>query len=353
VEEALLEYYERELSVLRRLGQEFAQAYPKVAGRLLLEPGKCEDPHVERLIQAFALLAARIHHKIDDEFPAITDALLGILYPHYLAPVPSMSIVQFVLDPEQGKLTSGYTIPVGTQLYAKPIEGIQCRFRTCYPTTLWPIQMKSARFEPGDPSVTGSKSGSILRLELQCLPGMTFQELQLDKLRIYLDGESQLVHALYELLLNNSKEVRVSAGVGEGAKKASVLPLGSLQPVGFRVDEGLLAYPSHTFLGYRLLQEYFTFPQKFLFIDLQNLNRMERSGVGDRLEIMFILDRQPRADQVISSDTFKLGCTPIVNLFEQITEPIRLDQTQHEYMVIPDIRRPKANEVYAIQSVSL
>src|SRR5215475_11595832 len=134
MQDSMLAYYERELTYLRQIGQEFAQSYPKIASRLLLEPGKCEDPHVERLIQAFAFLAARIHHKIDDEFPAITDALLGILYPHYLAPIPSMSIVQFALDPVQGKLTTGYTIPSGAQVYAKPIEGIQCRFRTCYPT---------------------------------------------------------------------------------------------------------------------------------------------------------------------------------------------------------------------------
>ena len=133
--DALLTYYERELSHLRHLGQEFGQAYPKVAGRLLLEAGKCEDPHVERLIQAVAFLTARIQHKLDDEFPEITDALLGILYPHYLAPIPSMSIAQFVLDPEQGKVTSGYTIPRSTQVFSRPVEGVQCRFRTAYPVT--------------------------------------------------------------------------------------------------------------------------------------------------------------------------------------------------------------------------
>ena len=136
----LLPYYERELAFLRQSGAEFAVRYPKIASRLLLEAGKCEDPHVERLLQAFALLAARVHHKIDDEFPELTDALLGVLYPHYLAPIPSMSIVQFVLDPEQGKLTSGHLIPRDTMLYSQPVAGAPCRFRTCYPVTLWPIE---------------------------------------------------------------------------------------------------------------------------------------------------------------------------------------------------------------------
>ena len=156
MQDSLLEYYERELTIFRQLGQEFAQAYPKVASRLLLEPGKCEDPHVERLIQAVAFLAARIHHKIDDEFPEISNALLGLLYPHYLAPIPSMSVAEFTVDPEQGKLTSGYEIPRHSLLYSRPIDGTQCRFRTGYPLTLWPVTVTAARFDLPERVTTGS-----------------------------------------------------------------------------------------------------------------------------------------------------------------------------------------------------
>ena len=128
-DDPLLPYYERELTFLRQLGAEFASKYPKVASRLLLEADKSEDPHVERLIQAFAFLAARIHHKLDDEFPEITDALLGVLYPHFIAPIPSLSIAQFVLDPDQGKLTNGHHIPQGSMLYSQSVNGSPCRFR--------------------------------------------------------------------------------------------------------------------------------------------------------------------------------------------------------------------------------
>src|SRR5690242_4665176 len=131
----LLTYYNRELAYFRQLGAEFAAKYPKIAGRLLLESDKSEDPHLERLIQAFAFLTARVHHKLDDELPEVTDALLSVLYPHYLAPIPSMSIVQFVVDPDQGKLTTGHPIPRGTPLESKPVSGTPCRFRTCYPVT--------------------------------------------------------------------------------------------------------------------------------------------------------------------------------------------------------------------------
>ena len=143
----LLGYYERELNFLRRTGADFARRYPKVAARLMLEPDKCEDPHVERLIEAVAFMAGRIQLKLDDEFPELTESLLNVLYPHYLAPVPSMSVVQFAVDPDQGKLTAGYHIPRGTALHSPPVQGTRCRFRTSYPVTLWPVEVVAASLE--------------------------------------------------------------------------------------------------------------------------------------------------------------------------------------------------------------
>jgi len=358
MQDNLLNYYERELSFFRKMGQEFAQEYPKVAGRLGLETGKCEDPHVERLIQAFAFLTARIHHKIDDEFPEITDALLSILYPHYLAPIPSMSVVQFVPDPMQGKLTSGYTIERGAMLYSRPVGGTQCRFRTCYPTTLWPIEVTDVRFEPPDRAPLGVKAETTLRMVLKCQGGVSFSDLPLDRLRFYLHGEHHITHHVYELLLNNTlllnKEcgIRVQGAQGGPKTKAIELSSNSLRPVGFGPDEGLLPYPSRSFMGYRLLQEYFTFPQKFLFFDLCELERVTAAGFGDTIEVLIFMDQAPEIGQAIDPGLFRLGCAPIVNLFEQVAEPIRVDQTQFEYRVIPDVRRQKAMEVYSIDSVT-
>lgn len=353
--DALLTYYEQELSYLRALGQEFGQAYPKVAGRLLLEAGKCEDPHVERLIQAVAFLTARVQRKLDDEFPEITDALLGLLYPHYLAPIPSMSIAQFVLDPEQGKVTSGYTIPRHTQLFSRPVDGVQCRFRTAYPVTLWPIEIASARIESEDIPLWGKQVKSVLRLQLHCTGGTTFQELQLETMRIYLQGESQITYGLYEVLLNQVKGVRMR-GVGgkdAGSLRDIVLPPDTIQAVGFETDEGMLPYPSQAQLGYRLLHEYFTFPQKFLFVDIIGFQQACRGTMGTRLDLLIGLEEVPRLASAIGPEHFRLGCTPVVNLFEQVAEPIRLDHTQMEYRVVPDVRRPNAHEVYRINTVSV
>src|SRR5439155_13195513 len=131
--EALYPYYERELLFIRQLAQEFAKQYPAAAGRLLLEPTRSTDPHVERLIESFALLAGRLHHKLDDEFPELTGALLGVLYPHYLAPIPSLAVVQFELDPARGQLPQGFVIDKGSRLYTQPVHNLPCRFRTGYP----------------------------------------------------------------------------------------------------------------------------------------------------------------------------------------------------------------------------
>ena len=351
--ESMLAYYERELTYLRQLGQEFAQSYPKIANRLLLEPGKCDDPHVERLIQSFAFLAARIQRKVDDEFPEITDALLGLLYPHYLAPIPSMSIVEFILDPEQGKLTSGFELPRGTQIFSRPVEGVQCRFRTCYPLTLWPIEVVAARMEPVEPRHWSIKVSGVLRLEIQTVGGSSLSELKVDRLRFYLHGENQLTHGLYEMILNNAVGLRGRFSGGKGGRREVTLPLDSLRPVGFESDEGLLPYPPHAMLGYRLLQEYFIFPQKFLFVDLVGLKDVVGSMSATKLELLIGLDQIPRQDQMIDASNFKLSCVPVVNLFDQLAEPIRVDHTQFEYQIVPDVRRPNANEIYSVNSVRM
>src|SRR6266478_3805123 len=188
------------------MGAEFADKYPKIAQRLIIEPDKCEDPHVERMLEAFAFLAARVHLKIDDEFPEITEALLTVLYPHYLRPIPSMSVVEFDLDPAQGNLSTGLPILKGAVLYSPPVNGVPCRYRTCYDTTLWPLRVAEAQWRPPDrfqPPIRSSEAVAALRLELRCFPEVTFEKLGMSSLRFFLNGESGLVHDLYELLSNN------------------------------------------------------------------------------------------------------------------------------------------------------
>ncbi|HWA97548.1 MAG TPA: type VI secretion system baseplate subunit TssF, partial [Pirellulales bacterium] len=201
--DALERRYEDELTFIRQMAHEFARQRPKIADRLLLrhDTGISEDPHVERLIEAFAFLTARVRLKLDDDFSELTDALLDILYPHYLAPVPSMSIVQFVIDPGQGKLTSGYTIAQHSKMYSRPVRDVSCRFRTAYPVTLWPIEIASVRYQTAPfsnvaPPPRSSGSPALVRIELRSL-GSTFPELEIDRLRLYLSGDDLTAHSVY------------------------------------------------------------------------------------------------------------------------------------------------------------
>ena len=224
----LLLYYERELTYMRQIGAQFAEKYPKIAARLVLEPTKCDDPHVERLLEGFAFLAARVHLKIDDEFPEITEALLGIVYPHFIRPLPSMSIVQFHLDPEKGKLSTGCAIPRETLLYSRPVDGVPCKFRTCYDTTLWPIAVTAAAWTSPDrlkPPLRAADASGALRIELTCnAADMEFAKLELDQLRFFLDGESALVHTIYEILCCNLLQIVVRDTTPGSRAPAVTLP---------------------------------------------------------------------------------------------------------------------------------
>ncbi len=357
----LLLFYERELDYLRKSAAQFAEKHPKVASRLVLEPTKCEDPHVERLLEGFAFLAARVHLKLEDEFPEITEALLSVVYPQLVRPIPSMSVVEFQLDPEKGKLASGMKIERNSQLYSKPISGVPCTFRTCYDTTLWPITVSAAELSPPSrlkPPVKTSDSAWAIRLELRCAKDVNLVSLKPDKLRFYLDGESGLVNILYELLFSRLNRIQVR-DLTPGSRLAPVtLPASALNAVGFGPNEGMVPYPSSSFAGHRLLMEYFAFPEKFFFIDLGGLEAVTHAGFKDAIEVIFLLSdiegsgRQQRLELELSKKTFRLGCTPVVNLFLQVAEPIQLNQRRVEYPLIPDVRRPYSVEVYSVDEVS-
>jgi type VI secretion system protein ImpG len=341
------------------MGAEFAQRYPKIASRLQLEPTKCEDPHVERIIEAFAFLAARVHLKIDDDFPEVTESVLNIVYPHYIRPIPSMSIAELRIDVEQGVPPTGFRVPRGTQLFSRPVDGVPCKFRTCYDTTLWPFTITAAQWvtpERLKPAVRLGDAVAALRLELRCLPGMSFSQLDLRSVRLFLNGESNLVYPLYELLANNRRDLIVrEAGVAKA--KTITLDADELQPAGFGPNEGILPYPGRSFQAYRLLQEYFAFPEKYLFFELGGLEALREAGMGSAIEIIVPIGQferaewRPMLESGVTGSTFRLGCTPIVNLFSQVAEPLLLTQRRHEYMLVPDAHRRVTTEVFSIDDV--
>jgi type VI secretion system protein ImpG len=349
MDDRLLDYYERELTFIRSLGAEFAKKYPKIAGRLFLEPDKCEDPHTERLIEAFALISGRIHRKIDDDFPEITESILNILYPHYVQPIPSFSVVKF--EPDR-KTTSpaGYHIDKNTPLYSKPVQSIPCQFSTAYPVTLWPVEVTAA--ELGEPRKMMRRAQQAIRIQLKTFNNLRFSDLAWSRLRVFLNGPAQHVFHLYELLFNHVCHVELE---WERPDKPSVsLPLSpeDIRPVGFGSEEQLIPCPGRSFPGYQLLLEYFCFSEKFLFFDLCGLERLKHREWGDTLNLWIYLDRIAKLNLVVNAETFCLNAAPAANLFKRIAEPIRVEHRKTDYHIIPDVRRQEATEVFSVDRVT-
>jgi type VI secretion system protein ImpG len=358
--EELLEYYERELAYLRQLGGKFAEKYPRVASRLLLEPDRCDDPHVERLLEAFAFLAARIHLRVDDDFPEVTSALLGIVAPHYLRPIPSMTVVECTVDPELGKQTAGKVMPRGTHIATKRlVDGQPCRFRTAYPVELWPFTVGECEWRQperlADPVRVPGAAG-VLRVRLQCARDVAFGQINPARIAFHLAGETNVVHTLYELLCRSCISILVRNPQQRGGKTVSI-PISKLRPMGFEEEESLLPFPKRSFDGYRLLQEYFTFSEKFLFFELAGLEAIQQAGCAENAEILFFcsrFDRPERGQDLeagVSPRTLRLGCTPVINLYSQVAEPILITHTKHEYRVIANARRQETTEVHSIDEV--
>lgn len=343
-----LRYYQAELAYLRNMGRQFAERYPKLANRLDLSPEECADPHVERLIESFAFLTARLQRQLDAELPQVSASLLSTLYPHLVNPVPPMSVAQFEVDPTQGKLTTGYTIPRHTQLFAQTPQGLTCRFRTCYPVTLWPLKVVEAGFiSPAhfDFLDAAGQVNSVLRLRIESV-GVPLRELDLKRLRFYLNGSPTLVNTIYELAACNLEGVMILPENGAAPHR---LPRYPILAVGFGAEDDVIPYPPQAHPGYRLLQEYFAFPEKFYFFDLAGI---DTADLEKSLEILILLSRGPREKVIVDRDTFRLGCTPIVNLFPRTAEPLRLDHLQSEYRIVPDMRRERTTEIHSILSVS-
>jgi type VI secretion system protein ImpG len=347
--------YERELLFIRRMAQDFAKRYPATASRLLLEPTRSLDPHVERLIESFAFLTARIQQKLDDEFPELTEALLNVLYPHYLAPIPSAAMVQFELEPANA-LPTGVLVPQHSNLRTSKIGNLSCQYRTCYPVELWPIVLKQAQVHapPFPPSWRPpAKTAAALRMRLECQGELGFSALQLDRLRFHLLGDPQVTAQLYELIFNQTVAVDFFSRDHDAEEPIRLMPEECLFQVGFERDEGLIPYSNRSFLGYRLLTELFAYPAKFLFVDLGGWRRVAAAGMQRQLEIVFYFRKSGAGlEQDVDARTFRLGCTPVVNLFTRTAEPIPLNYREHEYRVVPDVHHSQGMEVYSVEAVT-
>jgi len=355
----LLSLYEKELAFLRQSGAEFAKSHPKIAGRLRISSDVVEDPHVSRLLEGVAYLNARIQKRLEDDFPSYSDALLSNLYPHYLRPIPSMAITQF--QPEDD-LDTVMRIPKSSLIESESFHGKSCQFQTAYDSQLVPIKVSKASMQerpfvtPGANDVQGAEGVIHLQLETYS-PDVNFSDLECDQLRFHLKGQAPHVYPLYELLLNQVEQIIVTRPASNSENNTStdtsykLVKPSRIQPVGFAENEGLLPYPAQSFIGYRLLTEFMSFPEKFMFFDLCDLKKWLPQDTHKVDLYIYTRNANQELERHLSSDYFALNCSPVINLFPHRAEPISLEHEYTDYKIIPDARYPEHYEVYSVDKV--
>jgi type VI secretion system protein ImpG len=358
----LLQLYEGELEYLREMGAEFAVQSPKIAARLGIRGTDIvDDPYVERLIEGVAFLAARVQLKLEAEFPRFTQALLEIVYPHYLAPTPSMLVAQLHPDKNEPTLAAGTRIvPRGTTLYSiqGPDDATACEFRTAHDVVLLPVEVTAATYFSFAPDLPlnalalGQAVKGGVRIRLKTTAGLKFGETTIDRLCFYLGGRDDVANKLLEACLATGVGVLVRP-VGAGPQDFSLLPATAIRPVGFADDQALLPLSLRSFQGYRLLQEYFAFPQRYRFIELTGLAASLRRVTGGEAELVILFGRgEPSLEGVMDAANLQLFCTPAVNLFDKPrVDRIHVSDSSYEFHVVADRTRPVDYEIYQVTDV--
>lgn len=355
----LLRHYEGELAFLRDMGAEFAQSYPKIAARLGMEGLEVLDPYVERLLEGVAFLTARVQLELELQYPAFTSNLLEIIYPHYLAPTPSMLVAQLQPDTANSAVKDGYVLPRHTQLRARPVEGGQtaCIFRTGWDVTLWPLEIAQVEYidsrgglvAAGVSRQTAARAG--IRLRLKRSDGGRMADLALDRLSLHLTGGQGLGWRLHELLASEGLGL-VARSTDRRADWTLQLPDGRVEQRGMSRDEALLPSPPESFDGYRLLQEYFAMPERFHFVDLAGLQPGLARAAGGELDLYVLLKEGSKdLGERLTPDAFMLHAVPAVNLFPRRFDRVHISPSDVEHQVVVNRTAPLDYEIYRIDKV--
>lgn len=331
---SLEHYFRDELAFLRLQGREFADAYPELT-RFLSEQNT--DPDVERLLEGFAFLTGNLRAKIEDEFPELTHGLLNMLWPNYLRPVPSMTIMQFSVIP--GAIAQPALVRQGCQLDSLPLDEVTCHFQTCHDTWVYPADIRHIAAQSGNDL-------STISLDIALHAPLRLSELQLDKLRLFLGGDSYTAYELYFWLSNQLSHIELEIDGKRFRQEAK-----ALKSVGFERDDALLPYPNNVYSGYRILQEYFCFPESFLFFELSGGEWPKQPLPVSEFKVHFCFDRPLPAELKIRPDSFMLNCVPAINLFQHDSEPVNLNGRQAEYPLKASYRHADSFEIFSVDQV--
>ncbi|KIC47858.1 type VI secretion system baseplate subunit TssF [Tateyamaria sp. ANG-S1] len=342
-----LDFYNAELEALRQRAARFAAAHPKIAARLRLSDDAADDPNIERLIQSFSYTAARVRQKLEDGLPELTDGLLETLYPHYLAPQPSFTILSFAPDPA---LDGALPVPRGTEVTSEPIDGDRVCFATTQEVHLAPIRLTETRLRarPFEAPSAPASAAACLRLTIETTGKVALNDMGLDRLRLFLSGPTAQAQGLARLLLQSTVGVALAAHASD--PDARRLPASSVTPVGFDADTALTPWPKGSFAGYRSLAEFAALSEKFLFFDI-DLGPLRET---DRLDVYLYFDSSPDDTLArVGVGSVTLHATPAVNLFPARAEPIALDGSRTAYPLAADARRPETRAVHSVTRVTI
>jgi type VI secretion system protein ImpG len=361
----LLDYYNRELIYMYELADEFALAHPKIARRLGMRAGEVSDPYVQRLIESFGLMAARMQLKLDAEFPRFTGRLLEVVYPNYMSPTPAMAVARFYLSAKEGNLVEGFSVPRDTTLKSElaPGEKTVCEFRTSQNVTLYPLEITDARLTGIPPDIPmldryvppHIQVRGALRLRLRATGGASIGELRnLDRLPVYLTGDEQVASHLFELL--HAGGVATITGepgaFGDADRPFTAVTRDAVVHEGLGVDQGLLPLVWSKFHGHNLLHEYFSCPSRFYFFTLSELAQGLQKAKGREVEIVVLLDQSPdRLTGLVDASRFALFCTPVINLFPRKVERLELNEASTEFHLVPRRLAPLDYEVFAVDAL--
>ena len=356
----LLHHYNNELHFMREMGSEFARHFPKIGGRLGMESLECADPYVERLLEGFAFLTARVQLKIEEEFPKFCQHLLEMVYPDYLAPLPSMTIVQLQPDCGDSDLAEGFLIERGTSLRSGlgPMMQTPCEYRTCHDVELYPVSVADAdylgtRAALANLGIKPDREVSAgIRIKIEAARGISISDLMMKQLPLFLGGSGTVPLALYEQILAGVCGFSIITG---SKKERKVFPLSAenIQTFGFAPNQAMLNFRSRSFEGYRLLREYFAFPERFRFINFTGMQTVLGQISGEAFELVVHLkNRENDLENVVDKSHFLPFCTPAINLFPKRTDRISLNTKDHEFHLVADRSRPMDYEIHQVLGVT-
>lgn len=365
----ILKHYEAELAYLREMGAEFSRTFPKVAGRLGMEGFEVHDPYIERLLEGVAFLTARVQLELDLQYPVLTQNLLEIVYPHYLAPTPSMMVAAFTPDSTQGALQEGFRLPRGTQLRSRKtgrsdLSGLRadsvetaCVYRTADDVTLWPLEIAEAEYIDGRGALVAAglprnvQARAAIRLRLKRNDSEPLRELPIDSLRVFFSGQGGANWKLHELVAAQFAGL-AGRSTDRRADWWETLRRGEAVPKGFEPDEALLPTPRRSFDGYRLLQEYFAMPERYHFIEFKGFREAIERATGSDVDLLVLLrEGDSSLESQVVPDAFTLYAVPAVNLFPKRCDRIHIDTTDVDMAVTPDRTKPLDFEIHTLQSV--